>query len=146
MSDSYLDHIPSHEREKIRKRLRSPEEYERLRDVVKGPEDLERELERGERMAELHFTLESEPKFHDKLKEKVEEDMREQGIEAILETPPGPDAKKALEQGKFRLTVSAHPSTHQDQLTVIPEGKVQEKLPIKQNLGDAYAGVIHRDV
>lgn len=144
MSDSYLDHIPSREREKIRKRLRSPEEYERLRDVVKGPEDLERELDRGEKMAELHFALESDPKFQEKLRLQVERDMREQGIDAILETPPGPDAKKAIERGRFKLTVSSHPSTHQDQLTVIPEGTVQEKLPIKQNLGDSYAANLHR--
>ena len=32
MSDSFLDHIPSAEREKIRQRLSSPEEYERLRE------------------------------------------------------------------------------------------------------------------
>ncbi len=31
MSDSYLDHLPSRERERIRKKMRSPEAYEALR-------------------------------------------------------------------------------------------------------------------
>ena len=54
---SWLDRIPSREREKIRKRLRSPEEYERLREKVKGPEDLEREMERNAEFAEARLTL-----------------------------------------------------------------------------------------
>lgn len=139
MSDSsFMDHIPSHEREKIRKRLRSPEAYEKLRDTVKGPEDLEREMARSEKLAELNFAMESEPKTHDAVKKQVEKDIAEQGVEKVLEHHPPVDAKKSLEQGKFIVQVSAHPKTHQDALVVVPEGNIQEKLPIKPSFSDRY--------
>ena len=147
MSDSYLDHLPSRERERIMKRLRSPEEYERLRERVKGPEDLERELGHSERMAELRFSLESEQRFRDELKAKVEKDLREQGMENVLDLAPASvEAQQALEQGKFILTVAAHPQTHVDQLTVVPEGTVQEKLPIKPQVSERYAGGLQQAV
>lgn len=140
MSDSFLDHIPSQEREKIRKRMRSPEAYEKLREKVKGPEDLEREMDRSEKLAELNFAMESEPTTHDAVKKQIEKDLAEQGSEALLETSPDADTKASLEQGKFIVQVSSHPSTHEDALVVIPEGNVQEKLPIKMQFSDRYVG------
>jgi hypothetical protein len=139
MSDSsFMDHIPSHEREKIRKRMRSPEAYEKLREAVKGPEDLEREMARSEKLAELNFAMESEPKTHDAVKKQVEKDISEQGVEKVLEQHAPADAKKSLEQGKFIVQVSSHPKTHQDALVVVPEGNIQEKLPIKPSFSDRY--------
>lgn len=145
MADSYLDHIPSAERERIRKRMRSPEAYEKLRERVKGPEDLEREMEKNERMAEVRFSLESDPKAHEALRSTVERDLREQGMENVLETAPkDSDVKKAIERGKFRLTVSSHPSTHHDQIMVVPEGAVQEKLPVNPTYSEKYAAQMTR--
>ncbi len=46
MSD-YMDRLPTKEKERIRKKMRSPEAYERLREKVKGPEDLENEMEKS---------------------------------------------------------------------------------------------------
>lgn len=138
MADSWLDHIPSHEREKIRKRMRSPEAYEKLREKVKGPEDLEREMEKNEVMAELKFSLETEPALHGALKSAIEKEMTDQGIEHMLEETPIMDHKIKLERGKFKVTVSSHPATHHDQLSVVPEGNVQEKLPLKPAVSDRY--------
>jgi hypothetical protein len=140
MADSYLDHIPSQERQKIRKRMRSAEEYERLREKVKGPEDLEREMEKNERMAEVRFSLESDPSYAERAKMRVENDLREKGMERVLErVPQDTDVKKAIERGHFKLMVSSHPVTHEDQLVVVPEGKVQEKLPVTPSLSEQYA-------
>ena len=139
MTDPFMDHLPSHEREKIRKRMRSPEAYEKLRERVKGPEDLEREMERNIDTAELKFALESDPQVHEALKAHIEQDVRKQGLEQVLEKAPSPEARKAIEQGKFRLAVSTHPTTQQDQLMVLPEGNVQEKLPVKASLTQQYA-------
>ncbi|HVW67302.1 MAG TPA: hypothetical protein VHA78_06290 [Candidatus Peribacteraceae bacterium] len=142
----FMDHLPSHERERIRKRMRSPEAYEALRERVKGPEDLEKEMQRSERMAELNFTLESEPKIKDRLKSQIEKDMREQGIDAVMESEKIPDdVKKMIEQGKFTVAVSSHPSTHDDALIIMPEGNVQEKIPVKQSLSDQYAAVLVKE-
>lgn len=139
MADSYLDHIPSAERERIRKRMRSPEAYEKLRECVRGPEDLEREMEKNEKMAEVSFSLESDPKAHEALRSQVERDIKEQGIEAVLEAvPQEADTKKAIERGKFRLAVSSHPKTHHDQIMVAPEGNVQEKLPLQLKYSEKY--------
>ncbi|MBI3618981.1 hypothetical protein HY213_03020 [Candidatus Peregrinibacteria bacterium] len=139
MADSWLDHIPSHEREKIRKRMRSPEEYERLREKVKGPEDLEKEMQKNDALANLTFGLETEPALHDGLKHAIDQQIQKEGVASVLEAPPkNPQLKKAIEKGKFKLTVSSHPKTHQDQIMVQPEGTVQEKLPLKPSLSDQY--------
>jgi len=140
MSDSFIDHLPSHEREKIRKKLRSPEAYERLRDKVKGPEDLEREMDRSEKLAELHFALESEPQVRQSLHVAMEQDLKEKGVDDVLERAPhSPDATHALEEGKFSIAVEAHPDTHEDALVILAEGNVQEKIPVKQSFSEKYA-------
>lgn len=146
MSDSWLDHIPQHERERIRKRMRSPEAYAALRENVKGPEDLEREMKKNEMMAELRFGIESEPALKDALKKQVEKDLREQGAEAVLEHRPSVETNALLESGKFQISVEAHPKTHIDQLIVVPEGNVQEKLPIKPSLSDRYVAQFAKGV
>ena len=141
MEGSWLDNVSSNERMKIRKRMRSPEAYEKLRESVKGPEDLEKEMKRSEALAELHFALESEKPMHDALKSQVEKDMKEQGIDGVIDSSKlSLEARKNLEQGKFTLTVSSHPQTHQDTLTAVPEGNVQEKIPLKQTFNDRYVG------
>jgi hypothetical protein len=56
-----------------------------------------------------------------------------------------PDAQKKIEQGKFRLAVRSHPSTHQDQLVVIPEGNVQEQIAVKPTFSERYmAQFVHK--
>ncbi|TSC79024.1 MAG: hypothetical protein G01um101425_870 [Candidatus Peregrinibacteria bacterium Gr01-1014_25] len=141
MSDPFLDHLPSQEREKIRKRLRSPEAYEALRDKVKGPEDLERELRRSEQLAELQFSLETEPHMRGALREQMREDIQEKGIDAILEADAlSPEGKGAIEQGKFDVRVDAHPQSHEDAIIAVPEGNVQEKAPVKTVFSDRYVG------
>ncbi|MBI1812733.1 hypothetical protein HY285_03440 [Candidatus Peregrinibacteria bacterium] len=146
MADTWFDHIPSHERQKIRRRMRSPEEYERLRERVKGPEDLDEEMRKNEALADLRFGIETEPAFHDGLKFAIDRQIQNEGLESVLESPPkNPQLTKALERGKFTLTVSSHPKTHQDQIMVQPEGTVQEKLPLKPSLSDQYVSQFARD-
>ncbi len=135
---SYLDHLPSREREKIRKRLRSSAEYEKLREKVKGPEDLERELPRAEAMAELHFEL-SSPERASQLRERVQNDIREQGIDVVIDGDVSAEASKKLAQGKFTLTVDTHPEHDGDALVAIPEGTVKEKLAVKPAFSESYA-------
>jgi hypothetical protein len=103
--NSYLDHLPSQEREKIRKRLRSPEEYERLREKVRGPEDLEREMERNAEFAEARLALESDPGAREQARDAVRQAVAEQGIDAVIEGSP--DAS-AVEQGNFEVIVDEH--------------------------------------
>ena len=136
-----MDHLPSREKERIRKRMRSPEAYERLREKVKGPEDLKEEMDKAEKLAELSFALEIEPDMHDRLKGEVLKDIREKGAENILDMPKNiPEkTKAALAEGKFRLAVTSHPVTHQDVLTILPEGTVQEKIPVKTSMSESYA-------
>lgn len=146
MSDAFLDRIPGPEREKIRKKMRSPEAYERLRESVKGPEDLEREMDRAEKLAELSFALETEPRMQEKVKTAIEKDLNEKGIDAVIDghgqLPHG--VATMLLEGKFTVAISAHPSTHEDAVALVPEGNVHEKIPLKKNIGDAYAGAALR--
>lgn len=139
MPDSYLDHLPSAEREKIRKRMRSPEAYERLREKVKGPEDLEKEMQRSENMAELSFEMESNPERKESVRAAIEKDIAEQGIERVLDAKElSSEQKKSLEQGKFAVAVSSHPKTSEDVLVVMPEGNIQEKIPVKTTFSEKY--------
>lgn len=139
MSDNFLDHLPSALREKIRKRLRSPEEYEKLRERVKGPEDLERELKRAERIADASFRLETDPGLKESLKNTIAEDLRERGLEEILDQEElSEDVVSALEKGAFDLRVDAHPETHEDTLVLLPEGNVADKIPVRPNLSEQY--------
>ena len=138
MSD-FLDHLPSPEREKIRKKMRSPEAYAALRERVKGPEDLEKEMKKSEQLAEVHLQMESEPRKKEEMKKMLEKDVSEQGIEKILETKNmSADARAQIEAGNFQISVSSHPQTHQDALIVAPEGNIQEKIPVKTGMSEHY--------
>jgi len=139
MNDPFLDHVPSHEREKIRKRMRTPEAYEKTRDKVKGPEELARDMEKNERMAEFRYSLETKPEVRESLRQQIEKDVKEHGVEALLELRrSSPETKKAIESGKFRIVVSSHPTHNQDILAVVPEGKVQERIPLKPAASERY--------
>ncbi|MDO8649375.1 MAG: hypothetical protein Q7R81_06365 [Candidatus Peregrinibacteria bacterium] len=142
---SWLDHLPSHEREKIRKRLRSPEAYERLREKVKGPEDLEREMKTNEALAEFKFALETEPTFAESLQKTVQEDIQEQGVDAVLELPPhlSKAAQESIAKGNFTLSVVSA-ATGEDRLTVVAEGNVQEHIAVKTKMTERYSGQLIR--
>ncbi len=135
MSDPFLDHLPSTEREKVRKRLRSPEAYEKLREKVKGPEDLEKELAKAEKLADANLEMQTNPEAREKAKKGIEKDLKEQGVEAVLEHADKLPAnvKQKLEQGKFTVVATADQG-----LSVVPEGNVSDKLPLKQTLSDQY--------
>ncbi|MDD4287774.1 MAG: hypothetical protein PHO20_03640 [Candidatus Peribacteraceae bacterium] len=141
MSDSWLDRIPSQERQRIRERLRSPAEYERLREKVKGPEDLEREMERNELLAELKFAMESEPKLAEALRAQVQEDIRLNGLPSVLHSLHLSSALTlALTKGDFAISVEPDAETHVDQLVLVPEGKVREAVPVSQKFSEQYLG------
>lgn len=121
--------------------MRSPEAYEALREKVKGPKDLEHEMRRSEQMAELRFAIESEPDVAAALQSQIAEDIREHGVEAVVDAP-GRSAEQtiALEQGNFSVRVDAHPQTHEDVLVALPEGNVREKIPVQPVYSDKYVG------
>lgn len=141
MQGSWLDFLPSQEQERIRKRMRSPEAYEALREKVKGPEDLAEEMRKSEQLAELRFAMETEPEVSMALKAQVSEDIRENSMEEVLEmTSVSPDGKASLEKGDFIIQVDSDPQTNQDALVAVPEGNVQEKIPVKPSFSDRYVG------
>lgn len=142
MSDPYLDHLPSREREKIRKRLRSPEEYERLREKVKGPEDLEREMEKNAEFAEAKLAFETEPKTQEKAKATIRAFASEQGLDCAFEQSSD-SLKEALKKGTFDVTVDS--KSHEPKLAIkiknqpkatgeAPSGNVAEIFNLKPAL------------
>lgn len=134
MSDSWLDRIPSVERQRIREKLHLSEaEYASLREKVKGPEDLEREMDRNERMAEARFALESEPKAKEMLRKQITEDLKSSPPEAVLDRIPA-----SVSKGNFDVVIEVNPQTKEDQVFVIPEGVIQEKIPVKQTFSEQY--------
>lgn len=136
MEGSWLDSIPNHERQKLRRRM-SPEAYERLREKVKGPEDLEKEMERSKEFAELQFELQTDPELREKVHAMVRKSVGEEGLESAFDLKnASPEAKKLLERGKFSVAVESHPVTQQEHLVAVPEGNVQEKIPLRPAVSD----------
>lgn len=134
---SWLDLLPSSEKSKVRKKLRSPETYEKLREKVKGPEALEQEMEKNEAMAELKFALETEPAVQEKLQQQIEHDVKEEGIENLVDiATASPDALQAIEAGNFTIAVES--TDEQEQIVLYPEGNVQEKLPLQTHFSDRF--------
>lgn len=137
---SWLDKLPSNEKQKIKDRFRmSASAYEKMRESVKGPEDLKDELQWNEMMAQLKFTLETEKKIKDALKQQIESDMKESGIEAVLQNSDIPqEIRQQLESGKFDVTVGAPKEDEHDQLILVPEGNVDEKIPVRFSMSETY--------
>ncbi len=148
MSDNFLDFIPSHEREKIRRRMRSPEEYERLREKVKGPEDLEREMNKNSEYAEMSFALETEKKAQEAVKKGIMEQIKDGGVDSVVEGKLDKKTKAALEAGRFDIVADSSqesspklrikPKSGNDKGGSIdaPSGKVAEALPLKPSFQD----------
>ena len=130
--NSWLDMLPSSERQKIREKYKlSPAAYEKLRQKVKGPEQLGEEMQRNELMAKLKFALETEPKVKEALKQQVEKDFSEQGIE--------------VPEGEFDVTVDSISESEPDQIVLVPEGNVSEKVSVPTSLADTYLSQLKVD-
>ncbi len=129
----------SYERRK-RKRLRSMEEYAESREGIKDVKEISQEMKESARLAELDLELQTDVRVQEKLKETVKSDMKKHGLEDLFAqgTKVSPEAKKALEQGNFRMAVAPHPVTHKDTLVALPEGKIAEKLPVKPSFSNQY--------
>ena len=137
---SWLDLLPSHERQKLRElKKRSPEEYAKLREKIKSVEQIGEEMDRNKQLADFSFALEMEPKLKEALKSQIESDISEQGIEGVLFAPEGlsEEAQAAVNEG-FDISVDTNPETQKDQILVHPEGNVSEKIPIKFSLSEQY--------
>lgn len=130
---SFLDQLPPSTRERIKEKYKmSAAAYEKLRQKVKGPEDLEREMQWNDVLAQLQFDCETEPDFSDALKNQIQEDIKEQGVEAVLEsTELSDEQKQQLEVGRFQLEIG-------DQVALAPEGNIAESLPVKKSLVESY--------
>ena len=137
----WLDILPSSERARVRKRLRSPEVYEKLREKVKGPEELAEEMEQNESVAELKFALETEPVVHEVLRQEIEKSLNEEGIEQLLDvssaTPAGLDA---ISDGNFDVRIVLDDAGDSEQMVLHPEGNVKEKIPLKMSFSERFIG------
>ncbi|MFH0851238.1 MAG: hypothetical protein V1876_00615 [Candidatus Peregrinibacteria bacterium] len=142
MSDSWLDRIPSRERQNLRERFRlSPEAYAELRENVKGPKEVAEEMERSALLAELKFAMEAEPKLAEALRSQVQEDIRIHSLPSVLHALHlSKNLTQALEKGDFTLSVLSDPQTNVDRLVLVPEGKVAEAVPVSQKFSEQYLG------
>lgn len=142
MSDSWLDMLPSSERQKVREKYKmSAAAYEQWREKVRerGPEYIEKEQMWNEAMAQLKFGMETEPHMKEALKQQIEKDITEQGLEAVLKNPDLPaELKQQLEAGQFDIIIDAPTEDEPDQLVLVPEGNVSEKCGLTTSLSESY--------
>lgn len=140
-----FEKVPERMRHRLERLRLSPQEYDRLREKVRerGPEFMEKELQHMEKMAELKFALETEPGVREAVRSKIQEDIKEKGVEEVLEVGNLPlKLTDALEKGRFDISIEPHPETKQDQLMVVPEGNVSEKIPVKGAMSEQYVGQV----
>lgn len=137
---TWLDKLPSGEKQKIRERFRmSPAAYEKMRERVKGPEDLEKEQVWNEAMAQLKFTLETEPEVQKALAEQIASDIESGGLESVIEnTELSQETIDQLEKGDFEVSIDAPHENAHDQIVLVPEGNVSEKIAIRFSLSETY--------
>lgn len=136
---NWLDILPPNERHRLREKYKmSAAAYEKLREKVKGPEDLEREMLWNEAMAKLKFGLETEPALKQALTQQIERDIAERGIENVLMLPEAGAQKLHGVIGQFEVTVEHGADNTPDQLVLVPEGNVQEKIPVKRGQAESY--------
>lgn len=140
--------LPSNERQKIKEKYKmSAAAYEKLRQKVKGPEDLEREMDRNEVMAQLKFDLETQAHMKEALQKQLEKDIAEQGIEAVLQSPDIPaELRQQLEGGNFDVTVASPVESEPDQLVIAPEGNIAEVIAVNSSLADSYLSQLQVDI
>ena len=74
--------------------------------------------------------METEPEVKERLKAKIREDIAENGIENVLDGN--------LESGDFDVAVGEDEESHQEQIVVLPEGNVAEKIPVKPAFAERY--------
>jgi hypothetical protein len=128
MSDSWLERLPTHERQRLIERF-TEVDPERRKKFVVGPERMKQMLQENEVMANLKFALETEPKLREALRSQMQEDIAEHGFLAVL----GQELK-----GDFDVKVAEHPQTHDDQIVAVPEGNVQESIPLQPTFNEQY--------
>ncbi len=135
---SWVDLVPTYERERLRKKLRSPEVYAESRADVKGPEKISEEMRWNEALAELKLAMDLEPRLKKVLQEKIAEELREKGVDALMGSDVPPGVQKLLEAGKFDVAITAPDASSPDQLVLLPEGNVSDKLPMQRSVSERY--------
>ena len=140
MSDAWLDKLPGTAKQKERMKYKmSARAYEKLRQKVVGPEKAKEAMKWNEAMAQLKFGLETEPEFKEALKQQIEKDMAEQGIEAVLDMSEVPaNLKQQLESGDFDVSIVSPSEDVPDQLVLTPEGNIGEAIPVSKTLMESY--------
>lgn len=140
MSDAWFEKLPGTAKQKERLKYKmSAKAYEMLRRKVVGPEKAKEAMRWNDAMAQIKFGLETEPEFKEALKQQIEKDMTEQGIEAVLEMSEVPaDLKQQLESGDFDVSVVSPSEDVPDQLVLTPEGNVGETIPVSKTLMESY--------
>lgn len=141
--DSWLNLLPIPEQKKLRKRLRSPHEYAESRADVQGPEELQADMEKNHILAELRFQLETERPLQEALKSKIQEDLKLNGMEALID---GALDAQVLEAGDFEVKMISNEETGEDALAVLPHGNPKEALPIKQTFAEQYVAQFSQGV
>ena len=134
----WLDMLPNNEKRKLRKRMRSPEAYAESREKVKSLEEISDEVDQNELMADLQFALETEPHVQEALKQEIEKDLIDIGIENMMEGAPSSAMIDALSSGGYKLSVQTNEGTGIEEIVLTAEGNISEKLPMKKSYSDKY--------
>lgn len=136
MSDSFINHLPVHERNKwIEMKERSPAEYLRERKKYQeGLRERQRLSEKGSEFADFNFAFESEPKFRESVKEKIKEGLK-RGAEGVIDGKIDAATKHALESGYFDVSVDHSQSV--PKLKVKPQSKNEKQSAAEGNIAEA---------
>ncbi|MEK7137513.1 MAG: hypothetical protein AAB853_04490 [Patescibacteria group bacterium] len=140
MDPSWIDILPSLERQKIRERpKRTREEYAEGREKVrKQHERIREDREKNERTAEVLLYIET---YEETLKEKLAAEKLENvaGMLQNYDAKQWGQMQKAFSQHQFDLSVATDNSgePHISMTIDLPEGNAKETLPLAPKLQEA---------
>ncbi len=150
MSDDFIDRLPSHERRKwLDVKEHSPQEYEKIRKEYQvGMRGREAIAERMSHFAEFSLALETEKGLKESVSKSIAEQIRDKGIDKVVDGKIDKHQKSALEAGHFDVIADASqeatpklrikPKSGSDKGSTIdaPSGKISEALPLKPAIQD----------
>lgn len=120
-----VEFLPTGPNKFKKRKLRSPGEYLRSRQSIPTVEQISNQLEHSKAVEGIALSLEIEPKVQEKLQKSVQEIFNEHGVNMFNQLV-SPQLMQAIQLGT--ITVSVDKSGSQNEITVSPEGNIQEKV------------------
>lgn len=126
---AFFDMLPGSPSRRRRRRLRSPQVYARTRESIPTVESISTTAEHNELVADIALQLELEPKVQEELQKSVQELFTKEGPAMFKNTTTA--VQESVQAGNFAVSIDT--TGTQNEVTVSPEGNIQEKVSLSKS-------------